>query len=535
MKFNSNFYPYPSCRKVVYAKNGMVCASQSLSAQAGLKVLQNGGNAIDAALATAICETALEPTGNGIGSDMFALVWFEGKLHGLNASGSAPEKISAQQFIDQGLKNIPERGWDSVTIPGAVAGWVELHKKFGKLPFAELFKDAISYAEKGYPLSPTVSTLWNKAKMTFEKYKGQVAFEGFFKTFFKDGEAPADGQLVTLPGHAKTLKAIAESYGKSFYNGEIAQAIVDFSDRTGGYITAKDLREYKPLWGEPLSTEYRGYDVWELPPNGHGLIVLLALNILKEYEFQARESLDTLHRQMEAMKLAFSDGLNFIADEKYMKTNVKTLLSSAYAEMRRKEIGDKAVFPKPGDPYSGGTVYLCAADGDGNMVSYIQSNYMGFGSGIVVPDYGIAFNNRGHGFSLDPNSDNFLEAGKRPYNTIIPGFLTKNGKPVGPFGVMGGFMQPQGHVQVVMNMLDFGLNPQSALDAPRWQWISGNKFEVEKGFPEEIIEQLRDKGHDIIVNESELSFGRGQIIINGDNGVYAGGSEPRADGLCAAW
>lgn len=340
---------------------------------------------------------------------------------------------------------------------------------------------------------------------------------------------------MRLPGHAKTLKLIAATYGESFYNGELAQAMVDFSDRTGGYLTAEDLRRFGPLWVEPLSTAYRGYDVWELPPNGHGLIVLLALNILKAYKFSGRDSLDTLHRQMEAMKLAFTDGLNFIADAKYMKTKIDTLLSEVYAETRRKEIGEQAVFPKPGNPYSGGTVYLCAADNEGNMISYIQSNYMGFGSGIVVPDYGIAFNNRGNGFSLDAAADNFLLPGKRPYNTIIPGFLTKDGNPVGPFGVMGGYMQPQGHLQVVMNMLDFELNPQAALDAPRWQWLSGNKFEVENGFPAELIAMLRAKGHEIVVNDSALSFGRGQIILRDEEGVYAGGSEPRADGLCAAW
>ena len=535
MNFDPLDYPYASRRNVTYAANGMVCASQSLSAQAGLEILQKGGNAIDAAIAAAICETVVEPTGNGLGSDAFALVWVKGKLYGINGSGYAPAKINADKLKAKGITAIPKRGWEAVTVPGAVSAWAELHKKFGKLPFAELFQPAIHYAESGYPLSPIVGSLWKTAEKTFAEYKGNPAFAGFFSTFFADNAAPEIGSLVKMPDHAKTLKLLADSYGESFYRGKIAEAIVAFSNETGGYFTQEDLANYKASWVEPVSINYRGYDVWELPPNGHGIVALMALNILKGFNFDKRDSVDTLHKQMEAMKLAFSDGLAYVADPRYMKTKVSDLLSEEYAANRRSQIEEKAVPPQPGNPDCGGTVYLCAADSEGNMISYIQSNFMGFGSGIVVPGYGISLNNRCHGFSLDLESDNYLLPGKKPYHTIIPGFLTKGNTPIGPFGVMGGFMQPQGHVQVLMNTIDFGLNPQAALDAPRWQWTSGMQFDVEPAFLPEVIEALKARGHEITINPAIETFGRGQIIWRNNDGILVGGSEPRTDGVCAAW
>ena len=535
LNFNSMLYRYPSRRSVTYAQNGMVCTSQSLAAQAGLEIMKKGGNAIDAAIATAACLTVLEPTGNGLGSDVFALVWVKDKLYGLNGSGYAPKNLTKSVLQSKGFEKMPERGWETVTVPGAPSAWFELHKRFGKLAFKELLQPAISYAENGYPVSPVVADLWKRAEGIFAQNSGEAAFEGMFSTFMQDGKAPVSGQLVKMPGHARTLRLLAESNCEEYYHGIIAEAIAEFSQKTGGYIRKEDLEGYCAEWVEPIKTNYRGYDVWEIPPNGHGIVALMTLNLLHGFAFEKRDTVDTFHKQIEAMKLAFSDGKAYVADPRYMKTKVNRLLSKEYADVRRREIGEQAIMPKAGNPNCGGTVYLCTADNEGNMVSFIQSNFKGFGSGIVISDYGIALNNRGNGFSLKEEDDNFLLPGKKPYHTIIPGFLSKNGKAIGPFGVMGGFMQPQGHVQVIMNTLDFAMNPQEALDAPRWQWLGEKTVEVENSVPSEIIEGLRTRGHEIIEREDFTSFGRGQIIWRDEAGVLAGATEPRADGTVAAW
>jgi gamma-glutamyltranspeptidase/glutathione hydrolase len=320
-----------------------------------------------------------------------------------------------------------------------------------------------------------------------------------------------------------------------FYRGDIADKISYFFEKNSGFLSRKDLNDYKPEWVEPISVNYRGYDIWEIPPNGHGLVALMALNILKGFEFSNKEDADTLHKQIEAMKIAFADGRKYITDKNHMSTAVEKLLSDSFADKRRSLINDVALMPEAGDPDSGGTVYLCTADSDGNMVSYIQSNYMGFGSGIVIPETGIALQNRGHNFSYDNNHDNCLMPHKKPYHTIIPGFITQENKPVGPFGVMGGFMQPQGHVQVVMNMIDFKLNPQEALDAPRWQWIKDKNIEVEHDVPVHIVKELLKKGHELKIQPDETAFGRGQIIIRTEEGTLCGGTEKRADGHIAVW
>lgn len=536
--FDAQEYKYASRRRVVHAKRGMVCTSQPLASQAGLTILQQGGNAIDAAIATAICQTIVEPTNNGLGSDCFALVWTGGKLHGLNGSGYAPQRLTPEAVAASGAtEKMPLRGWEAVTVPGAPSAWAELHKRFGRLPFAKLFEPAIYYAEQGYPVSPIVARFWQEGIDALTPYKNNPAIAPWFATFdvHGNGVAPQTGELVTLPDHAKTLRILADSYCESYYRGELAQKLVEFSDKTGGYLSLEDLAEYRAEWVEPVHVNYHGYDVWEMPPNGHGITALMALNILKGMEIGAKDTGDTFHKQIEAMKLAFADGMHYIADPRYMQTRVEELLSDAYAAQRRALIGETALEPTHGKPFCGGTVYLCTADGDGNMVSFIQSNYKDFGSGIVLPGYGINLNDRGAGFSLNPELDDYLAPRKKPYHTIIPGFLTHDGEAVGPFGVMGAYMQPQGHVQVIMNTVDWLLNPQSALDAPRWQWIAGKEIWLESSVAPEIVEDLRRRGHEVRVLEDDTTFGRGEIIWRDSNGVLAGATEPRADGVVAAW
>lgn len=536
--FDAQEYKYASRRRVVHAKRGLVCTSQPLASQAGLTILQQGGNAIDAAIATAICQTIVEPTNNGLGSDCFALVWTGGKLHGLNGSGYAPQRLTPEAVAVSGAtERMPLRGWEAVTVPGAPSAWAELHKRFGRLPFAKLFEPAIYYAEQGYPVSPIVARFWQEGIDALTPYKNNPAIAPWFATFdvHGNGVAPQTGELVTLPDHAKTLRILADSYCESYYRGELAQRLVEFSDKTGGYLSLEDLADYRAEWVEPVHINYHGYDVWEMPPNGHGITALMALNILKEMEIGAKDTGDTFHKQIEAMKLAFADGMHYIADPRYMQTRVEELLSDAYAAQRRALIGETALEPTHGKPFCGGTVYLCTADGEGNMVSFIQSNYKDFGSGIVLPGYGINLNDRGAGFSLNPELDDYLAPRKKPYHTIIPGFLTHEGEAVGPFGVMGAYMQPQGHVQVIMNTVDWLLNPQSALDAPRWQWIAGKEIWLESSVAPEIVEDLRRRGHEVHVLEDDTTFGRGEIIWRDSNGVLAGATEPRADGVVAAW
>ncbi|QDP42152.1 gamma-glutamyltransferase family protein [Radiobacillus deserti] len=529
-------YPYGSQRMTTVASKGMVATSQPLAAQAGLDMLKQGGNAIDAAIATAAALTVVEPTSNGIGGDAFALVWTKGKLHGLNGSGPSPKSISVDKVKERGYEEIPKFGWIPVTVPGAPGAWVELSERFGKLPLTDVLKPAIDYAENGYPLSPILGKFWKSAAKRYKEVLKGEEFNHWFETFAPDGKAPEIGEIWKSKGHAATLRAIAETKGESFYRGEIAQKIAAFSKQYNGFLTKEDLAAYQPEWVDPISVSYRGYDVWEIPPNGQGLVALMALNILKGYDFKEMDAVDTYHKQLEAMKLAFTDGQSYITEEKHMSSSVKGLLSDSYAKERRALIGDEAIQPEPGTPPKGGTVYLATADNEGNMVSFIQSNYMGFGSGLVVPGTGIALQNRGHNFSLDSNHDNTLQGGKRTYHTIIPGFLTKGTQAIGPFGVMGGFMQPQGHVQVIMNTIDFHLNPQAALDAPRWQWMEGKKIMVEPTFPAHVAEALARKGHEIEVQLERGAFGRGQIIWRDhETGTLFGGTEARTEGTIAAY
>jgi len=536
MKSNSFHYPYGSQRMVTHAGKGMVATSQPLAAQAGLTIMQKGGNAIDAAIATAACLTVVEPSSNGIGSDAFAIVWNREKLHGLNASGPAPSGISIEALKERGLTEIPKYGWIPVTVPGAVSAWASLAKRFGKLPLTETLKPAVEYAQKGFPVSPTCCFSWQKQ---FEEYKNETAgdeFQPWFETFAPDGRPPQAGDIWCSPGHARTLDLIARTEGAAFYRGELAEKIDNFSRQFNGFLTADDLAAFEPQWVDPIGVDYRGYTVWEIPPNGQGLVALMALNMLKGFSFVERGGVETIHKQIEAVKLAFADGMRYITDPVKMNTLVEDLLSEKFYQKRRTLIQETACQAEPSKPNRSGTVYLCTADNHGNMVSYIQSNYMGFGSGLVVPDTGIALQNRGHNFSFDPDHENCLAPGKRTYHTIIPGFLTQKDQPIGPFGVMGGFMQPQGHVQVLMNMIDFNLNPQAAIDAPRWQWTEGNTVEVEHALPVHIAQALKEKGHDIQIALDSLGFGRAQIIHRDPKtGVLSGATEPRTDGAIAAY
>ena len=541
--------PYPQTRNTHYARNGMVATSQPLAAQAGLEILKKGGNAIDAAIATAACLTVVEPTSNGIGSDAFAIVWTQGRLYGLNSSGPAPASISIDQVKAQGHSTMPAHGWIPVTVPGAPGAWAALNQRFGKLSLAECLAPAINYARYGYPLSPALGRGWEGAYSYYSANFNGPEYAPWFETFAPDGRAPKIGEMWSSKAHAATLEEIADTQGESFYRGGLAEKISAFSIKHGGFIRENDLGAFSPKWVEPISVNYRGYDVWELPPNGQGLVALIALNILKGYppyctehnanesKVFARDSIGVYHKQFEAIKLAFSLGKKIITDPAHMQIPLDKLLSDSFAETLRAQIDpNKAREPVAILPPKSGTVYLATADGEGNMVSFIQSNYMGFGSGIVIPGTGIAMQNRGADFSLDPTHANALAGGKRTYHTIIPGFLTKENTPVGPFGVMGGYMQPQGHVQVVTNMIDFGLNPQAALDAPRWQWTSGKNFEVEHHFPRHIAQELASYGHRISVPLESGGFGRGQIILRDpESGVLAGGTESRTDGAVAAW
>ena len=530
LSFDALYYPYSSTRTCVYAKRGMVATTHPLAAQAGLAMLQKGGNAIDAAIATVAALTVVEPTSNGIGGDCFALLWSKGKLHGLNSSGKSPKGISIEKVKKLGHEEMPKLGFLPVTVPGVPGGWAELSKKFGKLRLDECLEPAINYARNGHPIAPIVGKFWQYAYNTYSCNKEGTAFDPWFNTFAPRGRAPFVGEIWVSKDHADTLEEIGATGAESFYRGRLAKLITDFSHKNGGFITADDLADFSPEWVDPISTNYRGFDVWEIPPNGQGLVALIALNILKGYNFEIRDSVKTFHKQFEAMKLAYTLGKAVITDPLHMKYTTAELLNEGFADELRSKINETAAEPAVYIPKSGGTVYLAAADDVGNMVSFIQSNYLGFGSGIVIPDTGIALQNRGADFSLDETHANALEGGKKTFHTIIPGFLTKNGTPIGPFGVMGGYMQPQGHVQVIMNTIDFALNPQAALDAPRWQWLKGRQFEVESSFPSHIVDELKAKGHDITVASDSSSFGRGQIIWRGENDMLIGGTEHRADG-----
>jgi len=529
--------PYPSIRAPIFARN-VVSTSHPLAAQAGLRMLLKGGNAVDAAIAAAATIALVEPVSCGLGGDCFALVWDGAKLHGLNSSGVAPAAWNVEYFQRKygvgadGLAVQPKRGWDTVTVPGVVAGWAALHETLGKLPFETLFEPAIDIAERGYAVSPYVAGRWAVAAQELGSQPG------YAQAFMPGGRAPAVGEHFRLPDAAYTLRRIAASKGRDFYEGELAERIAAFSKECGGAMTLDDLRGYQPDWVEPISKSYGGYALHEIPPNGQGIAALIALGLCARFDLAGMgvDSVQSQHVQIEAMKLAFADLYRYVADPRSMEVTPAQMLDDAYLDSRAKLIRlDGATHFSAGRPHAGGTIYLTAADESGMMISFIQSNYMGFGSGVVVPGTGISLQNRGVGFSMDPKSANVVAGGKRPFHTIIPGFLTRDGKPVMSFGVMGGDMQPQGHLQTAIRMITYRQQPQAACDAPRWKVNRDFTLDLESTMARATVEGLRALGHTLkAVDDPYMDFGAGQFIWRmsaSDNAQgYVAASDPRRDG-----
>ena len=533
--------PYPTLRTPVFARN-VVATSQPLAAQAGLQMLRSGGNAVDAAIAAAAMLTIVEPVSCGLGSDAFAILWDGRQLHGLNASGTAPAEWNPEYFkrkygeSAQGIAKRPQRGWDSVTVPGAISAWVALHEKFGRLPFADVLQPAIEIAERGHAIAPVVAHKWEAAIPALHDQPG------FAAAFMPHGRAPAIGERFVFAEAAETLRKIGATHGRAFYEGELAERMAACAKECGGAMQLADLRDYRPEWITPISQRYRGHEVHEIPPNGQGIAALIALGILEQFDLAnlPLDGVEAQHLQIEAMKLAFADIYRYVADPRSMDVTPAQMLDPGYLAQRAKQIDmQRATHFAPGMPKAGGTVYLTAADENGMMVSFIQSNYMGFGSGVVVPGTGISLQNRGVGFSMDPVSANVVAGGKRPFHTIIPAFLTKDGAPVMSFGVMGGDMQPQGHVQTVVRMLDYQQQPQAACDAPRWKVNRDFTLDVESTMRAETVAGLQARGHQLkSIEDPYMDFGSGQFIwrlTDAPEDGYVAASDSRRDGLAAGF
>ncbi|MFP3888893.1 gamma-glutamyltransferase family protein [uncultured Ralstonia sp.] len=528
--------PYPTVRIPLFARN-VVSTSHPLAAQAGLRMLLAGGSAVDAAVAAAAMLTVVEPVSCGLGSDAFAILWDGNGLHGLNASGTAPQAWSLDYFRSKygedanGNPKRPTRGWDAVTVPGAVSAWAALHARFGKLPFADVLEPAAEIAERGHTIAPIVAHKWAAAIPELQNQPG------YARAFMPHGRAPQVGEKFQLPDAAATLRRIGQTSGRDFYEGELAERIAAYARECGGAMTAQDLRDFQPEWVKPITKRYRGYDLHEIPPNGQGIAALIALGILDRFDLGALpvDSADSQHLQIEAMKLAFADLYRYVADPRSMEVTPEQMLDDAYLDARARLIDmGRAQTPTFGMPRAGGTVYLTAADENGMMVSFIQSNYMGFGSGVVVPGTGISLQNRGVGFSMDARSANVVAGGKRPFHTIIPAFLTKDGKPQMSFGVMGGDMQPQGHLQTLVRMLDYKQQPQAACDAPRWKVNRDFTLDVEATMNAGTVATLEARGHKLkSVTDPYMDFGSGQFIWrlsdDADHG-YVAASDSRRDG-----
>lgn len=522
-------FPYAWPRMPMLGRN-VVATSQPLAAQAGLRMLAEGGNAVDAAIATAITLTLVEPVSNGIGSDVFAIVWDGTRLHGLNASGRSPAAWTPEYFGDNG---VPALGWNSVTVPGAVSAWTDLHAEFGNLPFERLFEPAISYGRKGFPVSPTVAAQWEAQVPLF------ASQPGFAEAFLPGGRAPKPGELFRFPDHAATLEKIAASRGDAFYRGELAEKLEAHARANGAAMRVSDLAAHRGDWVGTITGTYRGYTIHELPPNGQGIIALIALGILEQFDMASLpvDSADSVHLQIEALKLAFADAQAYVADIDHMPLLPEHLLDEQYLRGRAALIDPKHAKPASAGSPRGGTVYLTAADASGMMVSMIQSNYLGFGSGVVVPGTGISLQNRGSGFAATQGHPNQVGPGKRPFHTIIPGFVTKDGAPVLSFGVMGGQMQPQGHVQVLVRIADYGQNPQTACDGPRFRWVQGLQVCCENGFSPATLDDLRSRGHALVTVDDYNQFGSCQAIWRLNDGYdgYVAASDPRRDGQAVAF
>ncbi len=530
-------------RSEVIATNGMAATSHPLATQTAISILKNGGNAIDAAIAANAVLGLVEPTGCGIGGDLFAIIWSadEQKLFGLNSSGPAPKNISINKLKQNGLEKIPPYGPLPVTVPGAVAGWVSIHKKFGLLEFNELFNDAINYAENGFPVSELVSYYLERSSKIFATYPN------FKDVWMPNGKTPKKGEIFINKNLAQNYKEIAKTYGKSFYSGKIAENIVNTVNAQGGFFSMSDLNSFEPEWINPVSTNYRGYDVWELPPNGQGIAALQILNILERFDIESMGfgTSEYIHLFTEAKKVVYEDRAKYYADTNFSDIPIEKLISKEYAKERSKLINLKKSSKSfnPGNLENGDTIYLTVADSFGNMVSLIQSNYRGMGSGVVPDNTGFMLQDRGEMFSLDPSHMNSLMPGKRPFHTIIPAFVTVNDKPFISFGLMGGAMQPQGHAQIIVNLVDFKMNLQEAGDAPRIRHVGssqptgekmsdGGYLSLEKSFDKNEISKLKKMGHKF---QYDLGgFGGYQAIMIKD-GVYYGASESRKDGHASGY
>ena len=525
--------PYTSTRLPVFARN-VVSTSHPLGAQAGLRMLHKGGNAVDAAIAAAAVMTIVEPVSNGLGSDAFCILWDGKELHGLNASGRAPRAWTPDYFArkyGQDAVTPPRRGVDSITVPGAVSAWMNLSERFGRLPFADLLEPAIDIAERGYLVTPVVAQKW---AAPVEELKG---LPGFAQSFLPAGQPLGVGQHFKFPAAARALRSIAASKGESFYRGEIAHAICAFIRAHGGSMDVQDFADHQADWVGTIQRDYRGYTVHEIPPSGQGIAALMALGILDQFDVRSLpvDSVASQHLQIEAMKLAFADVYRYVADPRGMTVSTEQMLSTEYMAGRARLIDmKKAQVFGPGNPARGGTIYLTAADESGMMVSFIQSNYQGFGSGCVEPGFGVSLQNRGPGFSLRAGDPNLVAPGHRPFHTIIPAFLTREGRPVMSFGVMGANMQPQGHMQTLVRMLDYGQSPQVACDAPRWRFNEGLEINVEAGMSGATVQGLSALGHRMeVIQDSYQDFGAGQFIWRaGDPAVegYVAASDARRDG-----
>ncbi|MFW5941792.1 MAG: gamma-glutamyltransferase [Chloroflexota bacterium] len=527
-------FSFAGRRSNVMARRGVVATSQPLAAQAGLSLLQQGGNALDAAIATVAALCVVEPTSTGAGGDAFALIWSaeEQRLYGLNASGPAPQALTAEWVRAQGYDTMPERGAIPVTVPGSVRGWEAAMQRFGSLDLAQVLRPAMEYARDGFPVSEIIAGHWRASETLMSRHPVS------HRVWLPGGHAPRPGHIFRNPDFARTLQQIAQQGPDVFYDGPIAQQIVDTVQEAGGVLTADDLAQYRPQWVEPISGEYRrGFTFHEIPPNGQGLTALLALNIARGFDLPALAYDDPqrVHLLVEAMKLAFADAAAYIADPRQVDVPLAGLLSESYTAQRRALVdSERARTPQPGQPARhGDTVYLATADEAGNMVSWIQSLYMGFGSGLTAGDTGVQLQNRGANFSLKAGHPNEVAPGKRPYHTIIPGFITRDGAPWATFGVMGGFMQPQGHLQVGVNLVDYGMDPQAALDAPRFRWLDGLRVALEDAFGSQMREALTARGHTVT---TAGSYGGGQIILRDpQSGVLIAGSDPRKDGAAVGW
>ncbi len=531
---------YPSRRLPVFARN-VVATSHPLAVQAGLRMLQAGGNAVDAAVAAAAVMTLVEPCSNGLGSDAFCILWDGQRLHGLNASGRAPQAWTPKYFRSrhgEAATRPPVRGWDTVTVPGAVSAWVALSERFGKLPFADLLAPAAEIAERGYAVPVVIGEKWAAAAQVPEL----VSQPGFREVFLPRGRAPKVGETFTLPGAARALRAIGATKGQAYYGGEIAEAIARASRAGGGAHTVADFAAYRPEWVEPIAKDFGGVTLHEIPPNGQGISALMALGMLSNFDFASLpvDGVASQHLQIEAMKLAFADTYRYVAEPAAMQVSAAQLLDDGYLAERAKLIDPKRAQDfGAGNPAKGGTIYLTAADERGMMVSFIQSNYMGFGSGCVVPEWGVSLQNRGHGFSLDEASANAVAPGKRPFHTIIPAFVTEGGRPLMSYGVMGANMQPQGHLQTLVRMVAYRQNPQAACDAPRWRFNEGLEINVEQDLAPATVQGLAALGHRMeVIQDSYQDFGAGQFIWRlGDPGRegYAAASDPRRDGQASGF